>query len=138
MGDEGVGVHVVRRLLARGLPPGIEAVDGGTAGLDLLPILRDADRVIIVDAVRAGGEAGSIYRFGPEELERPRAHLSLSLHQLSLREVLQAAALLGIEPEITIIGVEPKRLAPEMGLSEELEEALPRVIAAVQAELRVD
>ena len=136
MGDEGVGVHVIRKLQELELPPEVEPVDGGTAGIDLIPVLKGADRVIIVDAVRAGGEAGSIYRFGPEELEKPLDHLSL--HQLSLQEVLQAATLLGIQPGITIIGVEPKRIALGLELSKELEEALPRVIEAVQAELQVD
>lgn len=135
MGDEGVGVHVIRKLQELELPSGVELVDGGTAGIDLLPVFKEAARVIVVDAVRAGGETGSIYRFGPEEIEKtPLEHLSL--HQLSLGEVLQAAELLGIEPEVTIIGIEPKQIAPGLELSEELEKALPRVIEVVLQELQ--
>ncbi|MFQ6117317.1 MAG: hydrogenase maturation protease [Candidatus Bipolaricaulia bacterium] len=134
MGDEGVGVHVIRRLQELELPPGVEPVDGGTAGIDLLPVFKEAARVIVVDAVRAGGEAGSIYRFGPKELEEASQE-ALSLHQLSLGEVLQAASLLGIEPEVTIIGVEPKQIAPGMEISPELTEALPRVIEVILEEL---
>jgi len=38
MGDEGVGVHALRYLEAHyEIPPGLEVVDGGTTGPDLLP-----------------------------------------------------------------------------------------------------
>ena len=38
--DDGVGVHAIRILLESGrLPPGVEAIEGGTLGLDLLPLM---------------------------------------------------------------------------------------------------
>lgn len=135
MGDEGVGIHVIRRLEEMELPPRVELVDGGTAGLDLLPILDQADRAIIVDAVRAGGEPGSIYRFGPEDIGREPLE-ALSLHQVSLQEVWQAARWLNIEPETVVIGVEPKRIAPSLELSEQLRATLPRIIEAIHLELQ--
>jgi hydrogenase maturation protease len=134
MGDEGVGIHVLHKLKERGPPEGVELVDGGTAGIDLLPVLKQADRVIIIDAVRAGGRPGSIYRFKPEDL-KGETPMALSLHQFSLQDVLHSAHLLGIEPEITIIGVEPKRIAPGLELSEELQEVLPQLVEVVWAEL---
>jgi hydrogenase maturation protease len=135
MGDEGVGVHVIHRLMEMDLPPEVELIDGGTAGIDLLPVLERAERLIIVDAVCAGGKPGSIYRFRPEQIqENPVA--AVSLHQLSLGEVWRAAHLLGIQPEAVIIGVEPRHIAPGVELSQPLREALPRVISAVQAEFR--
>jgi len=163
LGDEGVGVHAIRYLQAQKveLPPEVELVDGGTAGLDLLPILEGAEQVIIVDAVRAGGAPGSIYRLGPEALRargqskdkdqdqgdnhncnpnpelEPSPAVPLSLHQLSLEEVLRAGEFLGMDilPKITIIGVEPKRIAPTIELSSELERALPRLIEAILEEI---
>lgn len=134
LGDEGVGVHVIRRLQEVELPEGVELVDGGTAGFELLPFLKEAERVIIVDAARGGGKPGSVYRLRPEELGS--ATPELSLHQISLREVLQAAELLGIKPEVVIIGVEPERIAPGIGLSPAVEAALPRAIDLVLKELQ--
>jgi len=133
LSDEGVGVHVIRGLQELGLPGGVEVVDGGTAGFELLPFLKEAERVIVVDAARGGGKPGSVYRLKPGELSE--ATPGLSLHQLSLREVLQAAELLGIKPEVVIIGVEPERIAPGMDLSPAVEAALPRAIDAVLKEL---
>ena len=139
LGDEGVGIHVVRKLEELELPLDVELVDGGTASFDLLPVLQRADRVIVVDAACAGGPPGSVYRFRLEPQTAPlegEAPTVLSLHQLSFQEVLQAARLLAIDPEIVVIGVEPKRIEPSLDLSPEVKEALPQVIAAVQAELR--
>jgi len=36
MGDEGIGVYVVRAIEEHPLPPGVECLDGGTGGFTLL------------------------------------------------------------------------------------------------------
>jgi hydrogenase maturation protease len=133
--DEGVGVHVIRQLENRELPPGVELVDGGTAGMDLLPLIHGAERILLIDALRAGGEPGTIYRVTPEDLSRetPRP---LSLHQVGLLEVLGMAKQLGAHREVTIIGVEPKEISWGMELSPEVEATVPKVIDAVFEELR--
>lgn len=41
--DEGVGVHAVQELEGRERPPQVEVLDGGTATMDLLPIIQDAE-----------------------------------------------------------------------------------------------
>ena len=61
MRDEGVGVQAVRAIEERyEMPPGVEIVDGGTSGLDLLPYIEGRDRVLFVDAVNFGKEPGYI------------------------------------------------------------------------------
>src|SRR5690348_7528678 len=50
MGDEGIGVYVVRELGKRELPPNVECLDGGTGGFTLLEPLENADRIVIIDA----------------------------------------------------------------------------------------
>ena len=66
--DDGLGIHAVRELLARyHLPPEVEVIEGGTAGLLLVPVLSDADRAVIVDAIDLGampGDASSARRPG--------------------------------------------------------------------------
>ena len=54
----------------------------------------------------------------------------------TLREVLRAAELLGIKPEVVIIGIEPERIAPGLELSPAVEAALPRAVALVLEELQ--
>ena len=57
-GDDGVGVHVVQALAEGraddGLGDDVRVVDGGTMGLELLPLLGDARAVVLVDAVELG------------------------------------------------------------------------------------
>ena len=50
--DDGLGVHAVRRLRHRTLgADDIQLIEGGTAGLMLLPHLAAARRAIIIDAI---------------------------------------------------------------------------------------
>src|SRR3974377_2342669 len=61
MRDEGVGIQALQALKDRyELPPGLEVVDGGTSGLDLLPYIEGRDRVLFVDAVNFSQEPGYI------------------------------------------------------------------------------
>jgi hydrogenase maturation protease len=133
--DEGVGVHAVRELERRDLPPRVEVIDGGTALMELLPVIQEAERIIVIDALKGGGEPGTIYRVLPDDLtadtERP-----LSLHQVGLLEVLGMARQLGGDPAVVIIGVEPKEISWGMELTPEVVARLQKVIDAVFEELR--
>ena len=58
--DEGVGVRVIERLQAAyAFPNDVTVLDGGTLGLDLLHVLEESDRAVVVDAVKAGKEPGT-------------------------------------------------------------------------------
>ena len=61
----------------------------------------------------------------------------LSLHQISLTDVLQMAALTGAKPKTVIIAVQPKDVS-EWGLelSDEVRMAMPKVKELVLDELR--
>ncbi len=54
MGDEGVGVHVVRAVEKHTLPANMECLDGGTGGFTLLEPLQEAGRIILIDAAADG------------------------------------------------------------------------------------
>jgi hydrogenase maturation protease len=133
--DEGIGVHAVRELGKLVLSPHVEVIDGGTATMELLPVIRDAERIIVIDALKGGEEPGTIYRLSPEDLmidaERP-----LSLHQVGLLEVLGMAQQLGGNPTVVIIGVEPQEIGWGTELTPVVAKKLPKVIEAVLAELR--
>ncbi len=108
LGDEGVGIHAIRALRERYiLPEGLEIVDGGTMGLDLLPYVEGIDKLLIVDAVDLGAEPGTIQVL---EGERVRRFLDtkFSVHQIGLPDMLFAAELKGIlPPELCIVGIQP-------------------------------
>ncbi len=137
MRDEGVGVQAVRALEERyELPPDLEVVDGGTAGLDLLPYIEGRDRVLFVDAVNFRQEPGYIGVLENEEIPALFAAKE-SLHHLGLMDVLAAARLLDAFPrEVCLIGIQPLILDIGLELSEllqgKMELLLTRIIAKLE------
>ena len=69
LGDEGVGVRVIERLLERyDFPEGVQVMDGGNQGLYLLPYVEDATRLVVVDAVQARKPPGTLVRLTGDEI----------------------------------------------------------------------
>jgi len=126
MGDEGIGPYAVRNLSLLPMPADVEIID---CGCDLLNIISHIDKpkkIIVIDAIRAGGEPGRIYRFHFDELEQVETNTG-SAHQLQAVDALRL--LRKICPclsrcEITVIGVEPKVMELSTDLSEEVRESI--------------
>ncbi len=135
LGDEGVGVHVVRELEKRDLPEGVRPIDGGTGGFNLIGIIAEADTLIVVDTLSSDAEPGSIFRFTPDEVRQPGGSRHTSVHDIGLLDALELAAMSGYEPDTVIFGVVPERIDWGMELSAPVKEALPRVLAAVIQEI---
>jgi hydrogenase maturation protease len=135
LSDEGVGVHIAQRMADMELPPGVSVVEGGTDGFGLINIILEADRMILIDAVRGGGAPGDLYRFDVEECNPFPDLFKTSVHQISILEVINLSGLIGSTPRTTVIGVEPKSLEMGMDLSPEVEAKVPRVIEIVMEEV---
>jgi hydrogenase maturation protease len=132
LADEGVGVHAARLLMERRRREDVVILDIGTAVLDALPALETADRVIIIDAMKADGPAGSVYRIAYDDCLRPS--VIASLHGFDLSRVLAMTGREGC-PEITVIGVEPETIAWSLDLSPVVAAALPVVLDTVESEI---
>ena len=135
--DEGVGVRVIEVLRQQKTPDTIDLVDGGTSGADLIDVLADRRKVIIVDAVDAGKLPGTVIRFEEEDLENiPNS--ALSLHELGIAETLKMTAKLNCQPkEVIFFGVQPKDISPGLELSDEIAEIVPIVAGKVLNEALV-
>ncbi len=143
--DEGIGVRVVERLQQEALPDGVEVIDAGTAGLDaLLAIIEQVDKLIVIDALKAGKKAGTIYKahLNIEEKDRitqlfsDEGRSKISLHQVGLFEALGIAEKLGCAPrEIVIIGVEPAKVDCGLELTEQVRRKLPEIIKKILEEI---
>jgi hydrogenase maturation protease len=130
--DEGIGCHVVHAL--EGIPlPDVEIIDGGTCP-DVLQLVENADKLVIVDAVRGGGTPGQIYRFHPEDITLAQKPF-LSLHDVGLVDSLRLMQLWRNIGEAVIIGVEPKEISWGLELSPELQEKMPQIIGTILSEL---
>ncbi len=132
LGDDGVGVHAARRLLKEGQPPGTEVLEVGTAILDALPALEHADRILVLDAVKADGPPGTVYRLPFDECEPPST--IASLHGFDLSRVMALAGRESV-PEVIVLGVEPASIDWSLELSPPVAEALPRFLEVVKKEM---
>ena len=134
--DDGAGVIAVHRL-RRGwqMPAGVRVVDGGTLGLDLLALVAAADRVILVDAVRAEAPPGTLVRLAGAEVA-PAVYERLSPHQIGVADLLAGAALCERYPrEAVIVGIVPESIELGLGCSPAVAAELDGLVAAAIAEL---
>jgi hydrogenase maturation protease len=130
--DEGVGVRVAEVLMSSfAFPDNVTVLDAGTMGMGILNLFRDADYILVVDAVDGTGEApGTVMRISPEEIAPNQ--VMHSLHDIRLVDVLEAAELMDIRPEADFIGVQIADMADiALGLTAEVEAAVPDAVAAV-------
>lgn len=134
--DEGVGVRVIERLHKEYLfPPEVTVLDGGTLGLDLLQFLEEANRAIVVDAVKAGKVPGELVRLVNDEIP---AFLGpkVSPHQVGLQDLLGLAKLRGNFPEQVILwGVQAERFEPGVELSSAIAAQVDALVTRVVEEL---
>jgi hydrogenase maturation protease len=133
--DEGVGVHVVKKLKEFHLPDNVEVIDGGTAGLDLTDFIANRKKVIVIDTVKAGEKPGTIYRLTEKNLNiKPKA--IMSFHEIDFLHALYMSEVMGNKPgETIVIGVEPKDMSDGLDLSPEIQERIPKIIEVVMKEL---
>lgn len=131
MGDDGVGLAALARLGELWqVPRDVELVDGGTWGMNLLPVIEDAGRVVLLDAIDTGAAPGTRATLERAHLPRYLA-LKISPHQVDLRDVLALAELRGTLPEHTVaLGVQPERVEMGVGLSPRVADALDGLVAA--------
>jgi hydrogenase maturation protease len=129
MADDGVGLIALSRLEEEWfVPRDVELVDGGTWGMNLLPVIERADRVILLDAIDLGDPPGTLIRLEGEEIPRFLG-LKLSPHQIDLREVLALAELRGTLPgNLIALGIQPARVEMSTTLSPVVEARLDQLV----------
>jgi hydrogenase maturation protease len=137
MTDDGIGLAALARLQDEWfIPPQVELVDGGTWGMNLLPIIESADRVLVLDAIDSGAEPGTLAALRGEEVPRTLAQ-KLSPHQIDLREVLALAQLRGTLPaELVALGVQPDVVEMGTALSPTVAARLDELVAMAADQLR--
>src|SRR3954470_23803456 len=132
-GDDGFGVAVAAELKQRELPAGVDVVDFGIRGMDLVFALGEGyDVALFVDAVPRGEEPGSVFLIEPE-LAKSDEPVMLDAHGMDPVKVLSLAGQLGPVPErILVIGCEPLT-----GVSSEDEELVGELSDPVRAAVAV-
>jgi hydrogenase maturation protease len=135
--DDGFGVRAVEALHAGYVvPESVDVVDGGTQGLNLLDSVVTHAAVLVFDALDFGLPPGTLRVLRDREVPAWGA-TKVSLHQQSFQELLAIADLNGrFPPKLTLIGVQPERLADFGGsLSASVREQVPAAVALAVEEL---
>ena len=131
MGDEGIGVHIVRALEKLDLSDKIACLDGGTGNFTLLEPMQAADTVIIIDAVMDSKPLGTITHLTPQySKDYPR---TLTAHDIGLKDLLDVFYLLGNKPEVILYTVTIKDIKEMTDrLSPELDEQSPKYVNIIR------
>ena len=136
LGDEGVGIRVVERLQQLyHLPDEVQVLDGGTLGLELLPFVEDAERLLVVDALELGAEPGTVARLEGHEVPAFLG-VKVSPHQVGLADLMAVTRLRGHFPERLVLwGVQPAVLAVGVELSPTVAAQVDLLVEKTVAEL---
>ncbi|MHB8840946.1 MAG: hydrogenase maturation protease [Candidatus Aquicultor sp.] len=136
MGDDGVGVAVVRDLSSGISHPNINVVIGETAGMGLVKHFRDSDIVIVVDSIATEAEPGTIFKFNPDEAGVLNLR-SNNIHGMGVAYLVTNARLVGANPEVIIFGIQVGDVRPrDSNLTLPVATAARRVCQLVTEELQ--
>jgi len=127
MGDEGIGVHIVKRMEKMKLPEYIDVLDGGTGGFFLMNVFDEYKKIIMVDATMDGKPAGTIRITRPKfAKDYPK---TLSVHDVGLKDMIEALYLQEKLPDIYLMTISIEVIHPmKVGMTEAIENAVPQAI----------
>ncbi len=130
--DDGVGLRVADLLKELVHDNDVTIESAELAGIDMLETLSGYDRVIIIDAIKTGGQAGDIYRLTPQDF-KSTIHTGTP-HDVNFTTALEFGARIGVKlPEkIDIVAVEiPAAVTFGEMLSPDVEKAVPECVRLV-------
>lgn len=133
MSDDGLGPAVLRAFERDYVVgPDVLVEDLGTPGLDLSPWLADAERVILIDTVKAPLPPGSMRIYEKADLLGRAPDVRVSPHDPGVKETLLALEFAGRAPrEVTLIGVVPAVTIMGLDLSAAVQAAVPAAVQAI-------
>jgi hydrogenase maturation protease len=132
MGDDAAGLLMLERLQAVVSDPRVAFVDGATGGMELLPVVQEATRLLILDAV-AGPVPGTVVTIDGDQVPRLLA-TKLSPHQVGLLDLFAAARMLGTEPsEVCVVGIVPGHVDMTMEVTDAVTAALGEAVERASA-----
>ena len=137
--DDGVGPAVYDEVLERFLvPDNVLMLDLGVLTMDMINYIDSCDVVITVDAMEfSGEEPGTVLRGAPHDLARAQG-ANLSLHDMRLADLFDAAILLDYDAEGICLGMQVENTEPEYlteDLTPRVRAALPLLVDTLAAEL---
>ncbi|WP_083428434.1 HyaD/HybD family hydrogenase maturation endopeptidase [Corynebacterium sp. NML140438] len=126
MADDAVGLAILRELESEPIP-GVNFIYGGTSGMEILPMVQDADYLLVLDGLKQG-QPGDVEVLIGDQIPR-LLQQQLSPHQVGLLDLLSAARLTGQEPaNVAVVGITARDVEFRTSLSEEIKAAIPEAV----------
>jgi len=135
MADDGLGIVALKELRKRyGQQKDICLLEVGTSILDYITDIANTETLIVIDAITAGGTAGTIYRIDEESSQLAEGCcLSLDSHGWGLLEaVVLSRKLTGLPDRLLIYGIEPYICKYGIFLSSPVQKSLKKLVDIVQ------
>jgi hydrogenase maturation protease len=133
-GDDAFGVEVIRLLADRPQPTGVRVADFGIRGVHLVYELLDGcDLFVLVDAAQRGCAPGTVtvLEVGPRDMASPSG--VMDAHGLAPDQVFAMLDAMGSRPgRSLVVACEPADVSAGMGLSDQVRDALPHAVRAVE------
>jgi len=133
LSDEGIGVHLIRRLSEHQYKfPLVDFIDAGTGGMTVLHLIANRKKAIIIDCAKMGAEPGTIKQFEPADVQTTKKMTHFSLHEADILRIIELSRQLGECPnQIVIFGIEPEKLEPGQSLSRTLTDKIDLYIDTI-------
>ncbi|MHB8066443.1 MAG: hydrogenase maturation protease [Desulfobaccales bacterium] len=137
-GDDAAGLAAARLFREMRLP-GVKVLelDGDISAL--LEGWQGFPKVVVIDAVASKSEAGQVFRFAAHAGALPRRLFACcSCHSFGLAEQIEIArSLQQLPPSLMVYGIEGKDFLLGSGLSQEVQQALPRLVEQIRQDLGI-
>lgn len=128
LSDEGFGVRVVEHIKKSfQFPENVQLIDGGTLGVELTQFITGTQKLLIIDSIDGGKQAGTLYKLTGDKI---RTHFSekISAHEVGIQDVLTMLELTNkMIPEVVVIGAQPFSLEAGVNLTPEMQKLIPQV-----------
>lgn len=123
-GDDAAGVLVAEKLQKRLESSEVLVISAGQVPENFSSEIVEfnPDHLILLDSVDLGEIPGSIFRIDPSDISNP----SLSTHSLSLKKIIDYWKE-NTGAKITFLGIQPKEVSFDAGLSEEVEKTVNEI-----------
>jgi len=141
MKDDALGLVVGEALLKLDLPAEVKIFETGLDVFTLLDEIAGFDNLIIVDVIRSGLSPGKVVVVDLNELSQEYISEIQSLHDIDVISAIRLGYELFREKmphKIFLVGVGAKEISPGIGLSEEVEKAIPKILENISRLLKLD
>jgi hydrogenase maturation protease len=134
-GDDAVGLRIAQDIKKKS-PDHVNVIEQSGDGISLMDSWKDADAVILIDAVHSGAKPGTIHRLDARTQPIPAKYFHYSTHAFGVAEAIELArALKQLPPLFLVYGIEGKCFEVGIGLSLEVEKAVAEVMIRVKQDI---